>query len=321
MDDTSRTSLMSKFIGGLQNGPDNDLEDAVNVADAFGSIKDSALLVFLHQKVNQNFDKCAAMNSKKGKAIYSLLGKLIQSVRFSGSDTGAATASASLKLPPINKVPFASLANDTGTICERVFFYGDDDGRTAYEGFMEDYRRNPKWKTDTTNKYWSTVTSASGRPIVMFANRPLKEPEDDIAIDSLDAHLRMNNIKPTVIIHRGHSYHVKTTLSKLDTNARIVVLGSCGGYHNVATVLSMSPDAHIISSKQTGVGAINEPIIRSINTQLQEGNEINWITTWQGLDDYFSKRKELYEKYTDYIPPHKNLGVIFIKAYHQMMGR
>jgi hypothetical protein len=97
------------------------------------------------------------------------------------------------------------------------------------------------------------------------------------------------------------------------------MLGSCGGYHNVASVLGRSPAAHIISSKQTGVGAINEPIIKAINTQLQEGNDVNWITTWQGLDEYFVKRKELYEKFSDYIPPHKNLGVIFIKAYNQLM--
>ncbi len=321
MDDTARTSLMSKFIGGLQKGPEEDLEDAVNVADAFGSIKDSALLVFLHQKVNENYDRSAAANNRKGKAIYDLLGKLIQGSRSSGTDTGVATASARLKLPPVNKVAFATLANDTGTVFERVFFYGDDDGRTAYEGFIEEYRRNPKWKTDTTGKYWATVTSTSGRHIVMYANQPLREPQDDDAIDSLDAHLRFSGIRPTVVIHRGHSYHVKSTLSRLDTNARIVVLGSCGGYHNVATVLSKSPDAHIISSKQTGVGAINEPIIKAINTQLQDGNDINWITTWQGLDDYFSKRKDLYEKYTDYIPPHKNLGVIFIRAYHQVMGK
>jgi len=322
MDDTARTSLMSGFIGGLQKGPDDDLEDAVNVADAFGSIKDSALFVFLHRKVNENYDQSSAENNRKGKAIYKLLAMLIESSSSSGTDTGAAAESARLKLPPVNKVPASVLDDDTGTIFERVFFYGDEDGKVAYEGFIDDYRKNPKWKTDTTSsRYWASVTSASGRHIVMYANMPLEEPEDDVAIDSLDAFLYATNIRPSIVIHRGHSYHVKGTLSRLDTNAHIVVLGSCGGYHNVATVLAKSPDAHIISSKQTGVGAINEPIVRAINTQLQDGADINWITTWHGLDEYFSKRKDLYEKYTDYIPPHKNLGVIFIKAYRQMMAR
>lgn len=321
MDGGARNTLMSRFAGGLQNGSENDLEDAVNVADAFGSIKDSALFVFLREKVKENYTRCKAEGSKKGTVIYSLLSMLIENNSISDS-SGTASASKKLNLPPINVVPFKELCDDTGTIYERVFFYGDDDGKTAYDGFIDDYRKNPKWKTDTTScKYWATITSTYGRPIVMYANMPLKAPEDEKAIDSLDTYLSANEITPTIMIHRGHSYHVKTTLSKLDTNARVVVLGSCGGYHNVATVLGASPDAHIISSKQTGVGAINEPIIRAINAQLQQGSDINWITIWNGLDEYFSKRPDLYDKYTDYIPPHKNLGVIFIKAYRQMMAR
>jgi hypothetical protein len=66
------------------------------------------------------------------------------------------------------------------------------------------------------------------------------------------------------------------------------------------------------------VGAINEPIITAINAQLLEGSDINWITTWQGLDEYFAKRKDLYERFADYVPPHKNMGVIFMKAYRML---
>jgi hypothetical protein len=65
--------------------------------------------------------------------------------------------------------------------------------------------------------------------------------------------------------------------------------------------------------------AINEPIIRAINARLLEGEDINWIAIWHELDEYFGKRKELHEKYDDYVPPYKNLGAIFIKAYRQMM--
>ncbi len=321
MDDTSRTALMNDFVGGLQNGADNELEDAVNVADALGSIRDSSLFVYLQQKVRENYDRCVRIESRKGIAIYKLLGLLIDAGQSSVSDTGVARTSARLKLPPVNVLPAASLANDTGAIFERLFFYGDQDGADAYRGFIDEYRKNPKWKVDTSARYWATVSSLVGKRIVMYANYPLKEPEDDVAIDSLDAFLRSVYVRPTVVIHRGHSYHVKGTISRIDTNARLVMLGSCGGYHNVSGVLARSQGAHIISSKQTGVGAINEPIIKAINTQLQEGSDVNWIGIWKGLDDGFSKRKELYEKFTDYIPPHKNLGVIFIKAYGVIMQR
>ncbi|MBE2290871.1 MAG: hypothetical protein IAE95_15070 [Chitinophagaceae bacterium] len=321
MEDSSRIALMNDFVGGLQNGADNELEDAVNVADALGSIRDSSLFVYLQQKVRENYDRCVRMESRKGIAIYKLLGLLIDAGQSSVSDTGVARTSARLKLPPVNVLPAALLANDTGAILERLFFYGDQDGVDAYRGFIDEYRKNPKWKVDTSARYWATVSSLVGKRIIMYANYPLKEPEDDVAIDSLDAFLRSVYVRPTVVIHRGHSYHVKGTISRIDTNARLVMLGSCGGYHNVSGVLARSQGAHIISSKQTGVGAINEPIIRAINTQLQEGSDVNWIAVWKGLDDGFSKRRELYEKFTDYIPPHKNLGVIFIKAYSAMMQR
>ena len=318
MDDTARTAVMTRFIGGLEKGGPDDLEDAVNVADAFGSIRDSSLLAFLGGKVRDNYERSRAMENRKGQIVYHLLGTLIKSRNAQATDTGAAAVSARLKIPPVNIVANGALRNDTGEVFERVFFYGDEDGKTAYSNFIEDRQKDTKWTVDTSGKYWSTVMSTAGKRVTMYANKPLKEPEDEIAIDSLDAYLYKTGVKPTVVIHRGHSYHVKSTLERIDTNSRIVVLGSCGGYHNVATVLGKSPGAHIISSKQTGVGAINEPIIRAINARLLDGSDVNWVSIWQELDSYFARMPELYEKYTDYIPPHRNLGVIFIKAYRQL---
>lgn len=319
MDDTAKASVMARFAGGLEKGREDDLEDAVNVADAIGSIKDSALLIFLQQHIAANLNRSVRMESRKGVAVYRLLAVLAESVREQGQDTAMTNTSARLQLPPVTIVPFSALTDDTGAVSERVFFYGDDDGMRAYEGFMNDYRHNANWKVDT-GLYWATITSvAGGKHVTMYANKPLKAPEDEKAIDSLDMFLAMNDIHPTVVIHRGHSYHVRSTLARLDSNARIVFLGSCGGYQNVARVLEASPGAYIISSKQTGVGAINEPIIRAVNAPLREGKDINWVTTWKQLGDYFSKTPFLYEKYADYVPPHRNLGVLFIRSYRQLL--
>ncbi len=319
MDDTARNNVMSRFAGGLEHGRENDLEDAVNVADAIGSITDSALLVFLRQRIAENYEVCRKKESRKGMAVYQLLGMLAESSIGTVTDTAAAQVSRKLHIQPVNILPYTRIANDTGTVDERVFFYGDDDGQTAYRGFIDDYKKNPAWKIDS-NQYWATITATGGHRVTMYANVPLTAPDDEKAIDSLDTYLAAMGIKPRFIIHRGHSYHVKSTLKRIDSNARIVVLGSCGGYQNVAKVLKSSPDAHIIASRQTGVGAINEPMTRAINTQLQEGKDINWITLWSELDEYFSHRPELNERYKDYVPPHRNLGVIFIKAYRQLMA-
>ena len=322
MSDSSRTVLMSGFIDNLQKGKEEDLEDAVDVADAFGSITDSALSAFLQNKVKQDYEQSYKDRSKKGVIIYSLLARLFQGNRISGNDAGADSLSKRLGLPNINRVAYRDLLNDSGVIYQQVFFYGDKDGKQSYEHFLDIFRRDARWKI-TTDKYWSTIYSVSGKKVVIFANLPLDEPGDDEAIEALSKYLFDSAIHPTIMIHRGHSYHLPVTLEKLDRRVRVVVLGSCGGYHNLATVLEKSPMAHIISSKQTGTMSVNDEILKSLNNSLISGQDANWITMWQGLEEFFNSKKRdpgEKDKFSDYVPPYKNLGAIFIKAYKRMMN-
>jgi hypothetical protein len=128
-----------------------------------------------------------------------------------------------------------------------------------------------------------------------------------------------HHLKPTIVIHRGHSYHVKYTIQQMPASARIVVLGSCGGYNNLSEVLKISEDAHIISSKQVGTKAVNEPILQAMNNALVAGRNIEWLPMWRQLETSFRKDPAAREKFDDYIPPYKNLGAIFIKAYRKAM--
>jgi hypothetical protein len=105
----------------------------------------------------------------------------------------------------------------------------------------------------------------------------------------------------------------------MPATARIVVLGSCGGYNNLSEVLKISEDAHIISSKQVGTKTVNEPILQSINNTLIAGKGIEWMSMWRELEAGFQKDPVAKEKFDDYIPPYKNLGAIFIKAYRKAM--
>ena len=312
IDDTTRTTLMASFIGGLQKGKEDDLEDAVDVADAFGSIRDSTLSDFLQKKVRENYELSYKERSKKGMIVYSLLAMLFEGNKISGSDTGAAVASSRLRLPPINKVRYKDLINDSGIVYQQVFFYGDEDGQNSYESYLVEFKKDKNWHIDTTNKQWTVISSVKGKKIVIYANLPLKEPGDEEAQDKLIKYLSDSGIHPTIMIHRGHSYHLPVTLSKLNKEVKIVILGSCGGYHNLAIVLDHAPDAHIISSKQVGATWVNEPIIKSLNARLLEGSDVNWIAMWHELDEYFAKKPELKDKFDDYVPPYKNLGAIFI---------
>jgi hypothetical protein len=319
MDAEHKNQLMRAFIAGLEKGKDDDLEDAVDVADAFGSIEEADLAAFLDRQVKDNYEAAYKVRSKKGVIVYGLMATLFEGLKGMDSVT-AALQSEKLNLPPINSVLYKNLVNDTGTVYEQVFFYGDEDGKASYTSFLGNFPKD-KWKFET-NKFWTTITSIANKRVVVFANLPVPEPGDEEAQKELKHYLDSLEIHPTIVIHRGHSYHLPLTIDMLQRETRIVMLGSCGGYHNLGKVLDHSPDAHIISSKQVGARDINEPIIRAINDNAINGTDVEWITMWRGLNGYFSlKGKEKYkELFDDYIPPHKNLGAIFIKAYRKMLN-
>jgi hypothetical protein len=310
-----KQNLMKDFVANLGKGKDDELEDAVDVADAFGSIEDSILIEFLRAEVKENYEKSYQQRSKKGMKVYALLSTLFESAKDSLTEEEAAERSEQLRLPSINLVPYAKLLDDDSAVVEQFFFYGDEDGKMSYTSFLSNFK-GPKWKM-TSSKYWVNITATSGKKINVFANLPLAEPEDEEAQKALNKYLDDNNIHPSVLIHRGHSYHLPTTLERLSSRTKVVVLGSCGGYHNLSTILNNSPEAQIISTKQTGAMAVNEPILRALNDNLNEGVDVNWVNMWKRLSGEF-KGKTAEALFKDYVPPHKNLGAIFIKAYRRL---
>lgn len=312
MYETHQNELMKEFVSNLEKGPMDDLEDAVDVADAFGSLTDPKLIAFLKDEVKANYEKKI---NEKGVIVYALLYTIFNSAE----NTAKLSQDVSDLLPPITFVPQTALKNDKGEIVQQVFFYGDKDGMGAYNGYLNQFR-NAKWKIEQ-NQYWATITATGTNPIIIYVNKPLPEEaeENDVfAQTKLQAYIDENNLHPSIIIHRGHSYYLPTTLEHLTQSSKIIVLGSCGGYHNLAKVLNTSPDAHIISSKQVGAYSVNTPIINALNDILLSGNDVNWITMWQDLSKYFAgKGAGLNDLFSDYVPPNKNLGAIFIKAYRK----
>ena len=172
-------------------------------------------------------------------------------------------------------------------------------------------------------KEWIEIKSIKGKPIWIFANLPLDNETDKDAdaqkdlIDYLDA-----KIETSMVIHRGHSYHLPYTIKQLPENAKIIMLGSCGGYQNLKTILNYCPEAHIISTKQTGAKNVNKPIIDALDNTFRAGKNIDWRQMWSWTGNLFSKApRETRETFEDYIPPQKNLGALFIKAYNKEGGQ
>lgn len=314
MPDSNAQRLMVAFARGLDKGA---LEEAVDVADSYGSINTPAVKAIIDREVSNSLESSRSSRNKRSEVIYNILQTIFQSSRDS-----TVNLSQKLGIPPVYTVDYKSLAGAGGKVSQLVFFYGDKDGIDSYANFMTMFNNNADWKV-TKGKEWVEIQSAKGKPVEIYANLPLDNSKGDDpdarAQENLIAFLKQKNIKPTIVIHRGHSYHVKYTIKQLPESARIVILGSCGGFHNLDDVLKTCPDAHIISSKEVGTRTVNEPILRHINEDLKAGRNIDWIHTWKDLSAQFTAG-EAKERFDNYIPPHKNLGALFIKAYTKAIG-
>ena len=308
--------LMQAFVSKLETS--GTLEDAVDVADSYGSITNPQVQQSMLQNVEWNEQRCTKENNDKGRRIYGLL----KTIFLSADPKNGVDLSKEIGIPPIYTMDYSYLADDSGRIIEQVFFYGDKDGKESYASYLTSFPRSD-WRI-TQKKEWIEIKSIKGKPIWIYANLPLDNETDKDADAQKDlvAYLDAKGIKPSVVIHRGHSYHLPYTIDQLSENAKIIMLGSCGGYQNLKTILKYAPEAHIISTKQTGAKNVNKPIIDALDNTLRAGNNIDWRQMWAALQASFNKGpKDLRETFEDYIPPQKNLGALFIKAYHKEGGQ
>jgi len=312
---TEKSELVMKaFVARLDKT--GNLEDAVDVADAYSSINDKKLQNSILSYVIENEQNSIAEDNERGRVIYGLL----KSIFLSADSTNRIDLTSVLGIPSIYEVANKDLRDETGKIVQQVFWYGDEDGKTYFPAFINSF--SPKeWKI-TPKKEWYEINSLKGN-VWIYANRPLDNDSnlDDSAQIHLNRYLEDSNLHPSVIVHRGHSYWLPRTIKRMPGDARIVVLGSCGGYKNLNDIIDSNPDAHIISTKEIGAGEINRPVSNYLNQAFESGTTLTWKTMWASLTKLFSadQNKALRESWDDYIPPYKNLGAIFIKAYNKKM--
>ncbi|UAY55834.1 hypothetical protein [Arachidicoccus terrestris] len=314
MEPVNARQLMRAFVRGLDKGTGKDsLEDAVDVAGSYASIKDPQISELVLHEVQSQLKAARKEGDVKKFNIYDILNTL-----FLSMDPGnKINLSERLGIGPVYSMPLQMLQDSGGRIIIQQFTYGDEDGRANYANFMHAVS-GAGWKS-SANKYWSKVQSTSGTPIVIYTNKPLdgKEELDDKAQKALDAYLSDNHIHPTMVLHRGHSYYLPSTIKQLAPTARVVLLGSCGSFQSLSDVLNIAPQTQIISSKQTGVGDLNLTLIMGMLNTLKKGDNLNWVKLWQKFTKALSKDS----RFIDYVPPYENLGAVFYMAYRKLQDK
>jgi hypothetical protein len=201
------------------------------------------------------------------------------------------------------------LVNADGEIIQRHFFYNDSDGKSSYAHFMKRFSPGKGWSVTDKDSYVriEKQNRASGVKTIIFANKPEHDDSDDA-----DEEMQEHDLSSVIIVHRGHSYHASKTIKRIPSTARIVVLGSCGGFINTSKTLGKSPGASIIATKGEGTMMVNDQLLGIIDDEMLAGKGVNWPTLWDKVE---SRIKDT--RLQQYIPPHRNIATQIIMAYEE----
>ncbi len=308
--DAERDALLIQFVSNLDADNYNHTE-AVDVAEALTNIKNDAILANLHSSIRQQYIQAYKDTNKTAIAVYGVLASLIDG----GAKSDQAwfkKISRQYKIPVLTQLTIASLLNENKGCVEQMFFYNDADGRDSYYNFVNTFKNNQAWKVEDKGSY-VLIKSSSGNNVEIYANKPEFEYNGQEAIKE---YFKLNKINPSVMIHRGHSFHTVTTLQHVDEHVKLLFVGSCGGFYKLANAVDNAPDAHIIATKQIGTKSVNDPMIFTLNENIRNDKPIIWKDFWDSMRLKIGGNP----MFADYVPPYQNLKSLFSRAYYQILG-
>jgi hypothetical protein len=268
------------------------------------------VLQVLQNTIKASYTNLEMAHDYNGMAIYGILAALFKDKAVSDRRWFAIMAK-KYRVGSLATLSNATLMNQK-IFVERMYFYDDQDGHESYRNFLNTFSASPDWKIDQYFSY-VRVTSINGKKIEIYANKPELEESGDREISKI---IKDNNYVVEGVMHRGHSFHTEATLARVSASTRFLFVGSCGGFYKINIALRKAPDAQVISTRQVGTQQINDPIIFYFNENVRQGKDINWKVFW---DEMYSKLGN-NSLFNDYVPPHKNLESLFVRAYYQIMG-
>lgn len=301
MNDSQARAIIGMFAGGLYNYGGN-LGPAVDVADTYGSIDDRVIKFLFKLTIEKELKKCVATNNEHGIKIYGLLLKL------TGGEPENFTKAYNFDIPNLDRVSIADLYPDSVHI-QQHFFFDDEDGTNAFNNWLTLYPASIYRKEDRGS--YVVFKTIKGRKMEIYANKPQTEIQGRKDLQKL---FQGKKRYPVLIVHRGHSYYIENTLNAMTNSNRVAILGSCGGYQNISKAMENAMDVQIISTKQVGTMAVNTVLIQEITETIRAGKDLVWVDIWQQV----SVKLKNNPQFKDYIPPYKNLGARFIKAYNEL---
>lgn len=304
-----REELLRQFVAGLDEN-DSSFDETIMVSETVASTDDKSILQPIERYIKQIYQHCDSVGNTRCMATYGILAGLCKD-KATHDPRWFKMMAKKYQAAELTTLRFKSLET-RNVIVEQMFFYDDEDGRESYQNFLSSFRNSQNWKTEEYFSYVK-ISSVVGKRVEIYANKPSFVEGGNQNVQRI---FTENNYSPSVIIHRGHSFHTESTLEKVPESTKFVFIGSCGGFYKAAIATQNAPGAHIIATRQIGTKHINDPLIFAINEALREGKDIEWPLFWEKMKSSLGN----YSLFYDYVPPHKNIESLFQQAYYKTLG-
>ena len=315
---------MARVARGIDQAEDR-LQAAVTVAEVIDGAAGHASVDLMAAAIAAEYARCRESGDRQSEALYGLLAARMVQTNSKAPVVGEIAERYLRYLTAATRFETAALFGENGLSVQRHFFYDDDDGVESYESFRSGYERDPAWKIQDHETYLEITGGAnSARRIVIFANIPINAHLPANAKRADEALRRQQTISevlaerglvPTVLVHRGHSFHVEKTIRYINSTAKLVFLGSCGGVAEVHSVIERSRDAQVIATRGVGTTSLNDGILKSLNDWLLRGDRaIEWAGFWQAQKAQLGRNP----MFRDYFAPNQDTASILMRAYFQV---
>jgi hypothetical protein len=308
----ARWSLLTQCVSDLTAGQEVPTQ-AMTAAELLAAPLDAHTLRLLQETLQVEYARAVQEQNQDAMIIYGLLlATLVQRHAPEASDAES-TAIATPYLPALpdyTRIPLERMFHDETSI-QWYFFYNDDDGQQSFHSFLTQYQHTKVWRIEDHGSFIHVVSQPPGRRIEIYANT---FSEDDTGVSAIEAVFRERHVTPSVIVHRGHSPYVEQTIAKIPPTAALVFLGNCGGSTLLDAVLNHAPHTHLITTKGIGSLTINDPLLKALNDYLLRGQDLTWASFWRSV----APRLAHNPRFADYVPPDKNAGMLFLRAYRNL---
>lgn len=289
----------------------NCIEEAAVLCEFINNCDHMEIQASIQEIIKSEYDIAVTKKDQLAMAVYSLLASNIGQRALVHQDWFKQKKESFAKYS-LNYIDVAELKGKHNKIIEVNFFYNDGDGIASFNNYIQLFRSMPKWYIQDLGSYYY-ISSLEGNDYDIFANKPQQEVTGQQAIRD---YLIYNKLEPSIIVHRGHSYHSQKTIDQMVGSPKFIFMGSCGGYYKISELLVRSPDAQILSTKQVGTMSINDPMLKSIREILRTNKNIDWPSFWADQEMRLRGNKD----FKMYIPPHKNNGALFVNAFFKVVG-